>query len=170
MATDLSLLKTEFRIKVEEGLAKCKAQGLEMRPIFTIRTPLEQAKLWRQSRTIEQIQQKITALQAAGAHYLATCIQAAGAQNGPRVTGVGPGFSWHQWGEAVDCMWVKNGKAEWNDLTGYKQYAVIMKGLGLRVGADFSSPDFPHVQFRQEEISSLYSVKEVNDEMEKRFA
>jgi hypothetical protein len=39
------------------------------------------------------------------------------------VTGVLPGYSWHQWGESVDSYWQVNGQPEWNDLAGYKVYA-----------------------------------------------
>lgn len=167
MATNLSLLVPEFKALVEKGLELCSDSGLEMRPICAIRTPQEQAKLWRQSRSLEEIRIKLSVLRMGEADFLADCIERVGPQNGPQVTKALPGFSWHQWGEAVDCMWIINGKAEWNDLTGYKKYAEIMRSVGIKPGADFN--DFPHIQFRKQEISSLFTLKQIDAAMKEKF-
>src|SRR5688500_11665145 len=106
MAADLEPLVPEFRAKVDQLITRCQREGVEMRPYFAIRTPFEQAKLWRQSRTREEIMNRMATLRAAGAEFLAHCIESVGPQNGLHVTNAPPGLSWHQWGEAVDCVWV----------------------------------------------------------------
>ena len=100
MAADLTLLVPAFRPRLETLLANCRARGVEMRPYTGLRTPLEQAKLWRQSRSREQIDAKVAQLRAAGADYLADCIVHVGPRNGDPVTNAVPVLSWHQWGEA----------------------------------------------------------------------
>lgn len=140
MAADLTLLVPTFRPRLETLLASCRARGVEMRPYMGLRTPLEQARLWRQSRSREQIDAKVAQLHAAGADYLADCIVRVGPQNGDPVTNAVPGLSWHQWGEAADCFWVVKGDAEWstkrlvNGLNGYRVMAEEAKKLGLDPG------------------------------------
>ncbi len=56
-----------------------------MRHYFTLRTPEEQARLWRQSRTGHEIEAKIQELEDAGARYLAGVIRGVGPQNGAKV-------------------------------------------------------------------------------------
>lgn len=171
MPANLDSLVPEFKEKVLKVISDCTAAGLEMRPIVSIRTPQEQAKLWRQSRSSEEIAEKIKELESYGAPFLADCIKQAGPQNGPQVTKVGPGYSWHQWGEAVDCVWIKLGKAEWNDLDGYKKYASIARNNGLTAGAFWISfKDYPHIQFRKDEIRQLFSPSQIDREMRKRYA
>lgn len=85
-----------------------------MRPNAGLRDPFEQAKLWRQSRSIEEILAAIDELRSVGAPFLAHCLESVGPQHGDPVTNAPPGYSWHQWGEAVDCFWLLGGKAEWS--------------------------------------------------------
>ena len=177
MAADLTKVSPELKKLVEKLVANCKERGIEMRPSDGLRHPVDQAKLWRQSRSIEEIKAKIEEFKAGGAPFLAQCIEKAGPQSGGEVTKVPPGYSWHQWGEAVDCFWVVNGKAEWsttkkvNGLNGYQVYAEEAKKLGLDAGGLWKSfKDWPHVQLRAAaNPSKLYSMKQINDEMKKRF-
>jgi peptidoglycan LD-endopeptidase CwlK len=178
MAADLSVLVPSFRNKVNNLLARCARRGVVMRPYFTIRTPLEQAKLWRQSRSIEQIEAKIDELRAADAPFLARCIEKVGEQNGDPVTNAIPGLSWHQWSEAVDCFWLVDNDAEWsaNKLidgqNGYRVYAEEAVRLKLTAGGNFTSlKDWPHVQLRtQGSPASLMTLPEIDAEMKARFA
>ena len=177
MSRDLNDLIPEFRSQVEELLNVCNQSGYAMRPFFTLRTPFEQGILWRQSRSTQQIRQKIAELQDGGADFLAHCIESVGPQYGRHVTNVPPGFSWHQWGEAVDCYWWVNGKAEWspdediNGENGYHVYAEEAQTLGLGPGGFWQSfKDWPHVQLQN--ISNpgrIYSVQQINEEMRNRF-
>ncbi|CAN5395361.1 hypothetical protein BH10PSE3_BH10PSE3_36880 [soil metagenome] len=155
MGITLDGLDGGFKTKLQKTLNTCAQRGVIMTPYFGIRTPQEQGKLWRQSRTSADIQAKLADLRAAGAHFLADCIDHAGPQNGPNVTGAIPGLSWHQWGEAMDCFWRLDDKAEWSTTrggaaNGYRIYAAVAVETGLTAGGLWSSlKDWPHVQLRK---------------------
>ncbi len=178
MAADLSLLDSDFRAKLKVLLEACRARGVEMRPYDGLRPPPEQGKLWRQSRSSEEINTKIAELNAAGARFLAKMIVDAGPQSGPEVTGAIPGLSWHQWGEGCDCFWLVDGKAVWSTtkkiggVNGYRVYAEEAVKVGLTAGGNWPSfKDWPHVQLRSANspLSDGMTLREVNDEMERRF-
>lgn len=177
MAANIETLIPEFREKLTEVFAACQQRGIVMRPYMSRRTPLEQAKLWRQSRSLEEINAKIGKLRASGADFLAGCIERSGPQNGPPVTNAIPGLSWHQWDEAVDCFWLVNNDAEWsssklvNGLNGYHVYAGEAHRLGLTAGGTWISlQDWPHVQFRKAGSPlDIMDLKDVNAEMKMRF-
>jgi peptidoglycan LD-endopeptidase CwlK len=177
MAIDLNTLEAPFKNRVTQLLSNCSHAGYPMVPTFAIRTPLEQAKLWRQSRTGAVITQEIQKLRDAGAGYLADCLLHAGPQQGEPVTNALPGLSWHQWGEALDCVWIVNGKENWStDLlvhgrNGYAVYASEAQKLGLTAGGHWRTlKDWPHVQLRPAASPlSLYSLHQVNDIMFRRF-
>lgn len=127
MAVSLDGLQPEFRQNVLNLIANLAAKGIEMRPCAALRKPDEQAILWRQSRAKEEIEAAIAKLRSQGGDFLADTLQNVGPQHGEHVTNALPGFSWHQWGEAVDCFWVVNGTAEWSTtrtvdgVNGYKR-------------------------------------------------
>lgn len=177
MSRDLNDLIPDFKTQVEQLLSACDSTGYPVRQFFTLRTPYEQGKLWRQSRSTEQVNRKINELRNSGANFLAHCIESVGPQNGIHVTNATPGFSWHQWGEAVDCFWLVDGDAEWstrkkiNEVNGYKNYATIADSMGLTAGGFWTSfKDWPHVQSRKESNPSrVFSLQEINQEMADRF-
>ncbi|MCD6526312.1 MAG: M15 family metallopeptidase [Desulfuromonas sp.] len=178
MSRDLNDLLPEFKTQVEQLLARCEASGYPMRPFFTLRTPFEQGKLWRQSRSRQQVERKIEELSRDGAVFLAHCIESVGPQNGRHVTNAIPGFSWHQWGEAVDCFWLLDGDAEWstrrqlNGINGYGNYAGIAKSMGLTAGGFWSSfKDWPHIQLRRESNPGRnFILQQINQQMADRFS
>jgi peptidoglycan L-alanyl-D-glutamate endopeptidase CwlK len=177
MAADINLLVPDFHQKVKALLQNCLNRGIEMRPNEGLRDPFVQAKYWRQSRTKEAIQRKIDELKNEGADFLAHCIESVGPQHGDPVTNSISGLSWHQWGEALDCFWVVNGKAVWsittvvNGLNGFMVYADEAKKLGLDAGLFWASlQDAPHVQLRKtSNPSKLFSVQQINQTMQERF-
>lgn len=177
MSRNLELLEPSFKLKIDELLSQCNDSGYVMRQFFTIRTPFEQAVLWRQSRSSSEIREKILDLKNKKAEFLAHCIESVGPQNGNPVTNAIPGLSWHQWGEAVDCFWLLDGKASWStkkkvdDINGYVNYGNIAKSLDLTSGGFWSSfRDWPHVQFRKESNPTrLFSLIEINNKMEDQF-
>lgn len=57
-----------------------------------------QAKLWRQSRAIQEITAAIKKLASAKANFLASVLDGVGPQHGPHVTNALPGPSWLRWG------------------------------------------------------------------------
>ena len=170
-------LVPELRPKARTLLENCRGRGIEMRVYETLRSPLEQGKIWRQSRTREQTQAKVRELQNAGADYLAFCIESVGPQSGRHVTDAPPGLSWHQWGESFDSFWVVNGAAEWsttrkiNGLNGYRVYAEEAGRLGLTAGGLWTNfKDWPHVQLKSARgPNSVLSLTEINRIMRERF-
>jgi peptidoglycan LD-endopeptidase CwlK len=155
MSASLNDLTAGFSQPMQTLLDNCAQRNVIMRPYFTLRDPFTQAKFWRQSRTSEEVLKKIADLKNAGANFLAFCLDSVGPQSGDPVTNAIPGLSWHQWGEAVDCMWVVNGDAEWsttkkiNGQNGYAIYAEEAKKLNLTPGGLWKSlKDWPHVQLR----------------------
>jgi hypothetical protein len=177
MSRDINELVPEFKKPVEELLSECSASGLPMRPFFTLRTPFEQGILWRQSRSGQQVDDKLDELRSKGAEFLAYCIESVGPQNGRHVTNAIPGLSWHQWGEAVDCFWLLDGKAEWstrkklNGINGYVNYGSTARSKGLTSGGFWSSfRDWPHVQLRKESSPGrIYKLQEIDRIMADRF-
>jgi len=177
MSRDLNLLLAAFREPVERLLESCAVSGYTMRAYFTVRSPFEQAKLWRQSRSREEIAEKLQWLRQNGGSFVAHCIESVGPQYGPHVTNAVPGLSWHQWGEAVDCFWLLDGKAEWSTrkqvegVNGYRNYAGLAAQAGLTAGGHWRSfKDWPHVQYRAESNPGrLYSLEEIDREMRQRF-
>jgi peptidoglycan LD-endopeptidase CwlK len=168
---------SEFKEKVLKVISICREQGIEMRPFCVVRDPFAQARLWRQSRTIEEISLKITDLKNKSSDFLAYCLDSVGPQHGKYATNALPGLSWHQWGEAVDCMWVVDGKAEWSvqkkvgGLNGYRYYTEIAAGLGLTAGGTWKKfRDWPHVQLRIESSpAKCMSIIRIDAEMKNRF-
>ena len=149
-----------------------------MRPYFTERTPWEQARLWRQSRSIEQITASMADLRAENAGYLADVLQSVGSQFGGPVTNALPGLSWHQWGQAVDCFWLLGRRAEWSSRklvdgqNGYRVYAEIARDQGLMAGGYWRRlKDWPHVQKSSfgSPRSAGKSLEEIATTMQARF-
>lgn len=94
----------EFRAKVEKLINLCSNEGLVVRVVSGLRTPLEQAILWRFGRSMDVIIDKIQQLKDINCSYLASCINMAGPQYGEWKTNALPGQSWHNWGLAVDFI------------------------------------------------------------------
>lgn len=163
---NLDALIPPFRDKVEQLLATLASRGVTMRPYSTIRTPWEQARLWRQGRTSEQIGVMTARLRANGATRIARCIEEVGPQHGRKVTNAAPGFSWHNHGEAVDCFRVRDAAADWDEIA-YREYARVAREMSLKPGADFS--DHPHVQFRHHEPHTAMTTQQIEIAMCERW-
>lgn len=174
MSRSLDDLDKDFRTQIESVYTECAVERVLMRPFYTLRPPVEQGGLWRQSRSIEEIREKLDELEAQKCYYLAECIERAGPQSGPEVTKAIPGLSWHQWGEALDSFWLNNNKADWRKPEdggyGYAVYANVARRFGLTAGGHWQKfKDWPHIQKRKEEVLDLYTLKQVNDIMKERF-
>lgn len=165
-------LTPEFRDKVIRLVDNCASHGVIIVPYCGVRHPLEQAKLWRQSRTKKQVDDLIEILKYGKADYIRTCIEVVGPQPMSRwATSTPPGLSWHQWGEAVDCYVLgSNGEPEWNTShIGYGLYAGEAKKLGLVSGYYWPHKDAVHVQLREARVLALYDWKHVSEAMRARF-
>ena len=147
MSRNFGDLKDADRPKFVQLVANCKERGHTMRPFFTFRDVIEQAKLWRQSRSGHEIRDAIKMLERECAPFLANVLNTVGPQYGRWVTNALPGQSWHQWGMAIDCFLMEHGKAVWDtEHEGYEVYAYEAKTLGLHAGYFWPSCDAVHVQ------------------------
>jgi hypothetical protein len=149
MADPFAGIDPTFSGKFRGLLAALAAQGVVMKPYFGVRDCVTQGRLWRQSRSAATIQAKIAELRAAGAPYLAGAIEKALPSSGPWATNAIPGYSWHQYGNAMDSVWVRDGVFEWSttvdgDRNGYRQMAARCPAHGLT--SLLSIGDGGHVQ------------------------
>jgi len=168
MNASLDALKPAFRVLLNPLIAIMGNQGFEPRITWTIRTPVEQAKLWRQGRPLSVIKAKIQELDKEGADYLAHCLHVAGPQMGKdKVTNALPGQSWHQFGEAADMALFENGKLIKDG--GHNAYLTLAKEawlLGLTTGIGWG--DAGHIQYSK--LSKpQYSLKDANELMRLKF-
>lgn len=171
MSTDLTTLNPIFKKQVDDLLLRCEKKGYILRPFFTTRNVQDQAKLWRQSRPIDEIMRAITKLRAEGAAYIAGVMESVGPQHGRWATNSLPGQSWHQWGLAVDCFVVdENQRAIWSSKhPGYLCYADEAKALGLTPGYYWTRQDAVHVQGPAQGVRSKYTWSQIDSEMRQKF-
>lgn len=148
-----------------------------MVPYFTLRTPVEQAKLWRMTRGKHEIGERVAYLHDHQALYIANVISVVGPQfPGPgikgHVTNAVPGESWHNWGEAMDCYLKIDGLIEWNgDHEGYAAYGTVAENAGLTWGGMWARPNDPgHIQHPPMSVwDKLGGIKEVSEALERKF-
>jgi peptidoglycan LD-endopeptidase CwlK len=161
-----------FKAKAVLLIKECAKQGIKMVPYFGLRSPREQAKLWRQSRSAPEIAAGVEKLRDGGAPWLANVLQSTPASSDKHVTNALPGMSWHQWGEALDCYRDIGGKPNW-DPKNYAEYANIaeMAAIGLTAGGHWPNlKDWPHVQLRpQAGPQSLYSYATIDARMKEMW-
>jgi len=164
-------LHPDFSKQVRLVLTECSNAGFIMRPFFGIRSIFEQARLWRQGRTLAEIERKALKLEQSKAPFLAHAIRDVGPQHGRLVTGCPPGFSWHQYGLAIDCFLSINGEANWDsEHPGYVYYAEAATRFGLTVGRSFRIVDSVHIQQPKSSVTEVYSIATINELMEERYA
>jgi hypothetical protein len=170
MSRDLNILSSPFKEVVTGVLATCNNSGAVMRPFFTQRDPWEQARLWRRSRSSKEIKQAIYYLKNQGAEWLAHILESVGPQHGKWATNALPGESWHNWGLAVDCFLLVDGKAVWDaDHEGYRIYAEIAKKHDLVPGYYWTSRDAVHVQYYLHSVKSCYTWSQIDDKMQEMY-
>ncbi len=186
MSRDLQKLAPVFREKVEVLLANCRAQGIQMRPFFTERTPWEQARIYRSTRGTGEIARMANRVRASGAPYLAGVLEGVGPQFSPpgsqgHLTNAPPGLSWHQWGMAVDCFWLLGDTAIWSikhtttlleqeDVNGYLVYGDEAIQLGLLSAGISWGWDWPHVQMTSHgSPKDQYAWHDVDAQMRDKF-
>lgn len=164
MGANLADLKPEFRDKVEAALADLAAEGLIFRPYFTLRDPVVQARLWRQSRSAAVVQTQIQNLTAMGCDFIVACFAKAGPADGPWATNALPGQSWHQYREAVDCFLLDaTGHPNWESPK-YARFGQVGDAHGMWWGGHFGDND--HWQNRRSEPPAVFgSLKAINDRL-----
>lgn len=144
-------LVPELKTKALSFIEDCEKHGIDLVITCTLRSFEEQARLYRQGRSLAEIQRKIESLKAAGKSDMAAYITKVGPQKSTqKVTNAAPGESMHNWGKAFDVVPVENGKCIWgNDLL-WTQIGEIGIAHGLEWGGFWHSIiDKPHFQLKE---------------------
>lgn len=170
-------LVPEFAAKLPVLEGNCLARGITVKPYFGLRTPVEQTKLWCQSRLTSEIEQEYKILKASNCLYLVSCFDSVGIHgHGPWATNALPGQSWHQWGEAMDYMWIDHDKINWtvnkaDPNNGYLVLEEEAKKLGLSDGLDWHHPDSDHIQLRtfNSPMDAGYTMQQIDKAMHDKF-
>ncbi len=165
MSSSLDSLDAGFRAKVDAALATLAAEGLIFKPYNTLRDPVYQARLWRQSRSAAILDQQIQQLKDAGCDFMVACFAKAGLASGPWATNALPGFSWHQYGLAVDCyLEDARGQPVWESPS-YGRFGQVGDANGMWWGGHFGDND----HWQNDKSSPSGSLKEVNDALAARW-
>lgn len=148
MITDLI---PEMAMKVKDMIDICSDHGMEIMCYCTYRSPQEQAKLYRQSRTLAEVQAKAQSMRERGFERLAQILLEVGPVPGvlgKHVTMAGPGESWHCYRRAADCVPLVGGKAMWNNsYPGWQVYGQAVEAVGLEwAGRWRTFKESPHCQ------------------------
>ena len=174
MACDLSLLVPEFRERVEKLLEGFAGGGPVLRPYYGLRTPQEQARIWRQTRSREEVTRAMDDLKKAGAPTIADILWSVGPQptNGAKghLTHQLPMASWHQHGEALDCFVLRQGQAVWdgNDPS-YKVYTEAARKFGCDAGYFWRMKDSVHIQLRTASVMAVHRSWAELDRLARKF-
>lgn len=118
IATLLPAVQPRFRAFYKAANDAMAAHGLTVKFISGMRSYAEQDALYAQGRT----------------------------KPGPKVTNAKAGYSWHNWGTAVD-VGVFQGKRYLTESPAYDWLGPIGEACGLEWGARWKTPDRPHYQF-----------------------
>lgn len=163
---DFTLLDFQFNDIVQKLLTSCVSAGLDCRPTSGFRSLESQARLWRRSRSRAEVEAELSRLRSEEGGFLADVLEGVGPQKTDKwATNCIPGFSWHNWGQALDCLLFRDDSMiENGDDPHYKTYGDLAKNLGLRWGGDFTGldKDAGHIQLNQKEVTEIYSLQLVN--------
>ncbi|RMF69429.1 MAG: hypothetical protein D6743_01865 [Calditrichaeota bacterium] len=128
-------------------------EGEELLIYSTLRTMEDQARLYRQGRSLQQIERKAEELRTRwGRPDLAEILLNVGPQFGRKVTFAGPGQSMHNYGLAFDSVPLRHGKPVWQttkpeDRALWQRYGRLGVELGLEWAGNWTRfREFPHMQ------------------------
>lgn len=152
-------LTAEVQAKYLTVQKECSLNGVPILLYCTLRSCEDQAKLWRQSRTRQQVEEKAAKFKARGLTFLADILIGVGSQKGDlgkHVTMACCGESWHNYKEAFDCVPLVGGKPDWDwqrekgDMEEWLIYGKAVRKAGLVWAGDWTTfKEFPHAQLRQ---------------------
>lgn len=174
----LNELDTDFSERIKILLDNCNAKGINFRLVEGIRNPFKQAVYWKQSRSSVEVKKTIKRLQNQNADFIAYCLFIIGEHSiGNLITNALPGISWHQYGLAVDCVWVVDSNPCWdinkfhNGVNGYDILAHEAEKLNICSGHNWKSiKDSYHLQANFTSPSDIYSLEEISSKMEIRYS
>lgn len=165
------ILPPPMRPKLDFLLKKTKEEGLDFRVFKGIVDPWTQARWWRQSRCIEEIDQALAKLEREKAPLLANILREVGPQHGRWATNNLPGQSWHQYGEAVALMLVSPaGKTVWAaSHPGYQRLAEVAPTVGLHSGWHWKHRDVNHLQLKPDAVRAYHLWTELDTMIRRRY-
>ena len=150
---NLDDLQPNIKEKALLLIGRCSREDLDILIYCTFRPLDEQARLFRQGRTLTQIEAKAEELKNKwGRSDLANLLISVGPQNGRRVTFAGPGQSMHNYGLAFDGVPLRGGKPVWQtnkpeDMALWEQYGHLGVEIGLEWAGSWSNfREYPHMQ------------------------
>ena len=170
---DLSDLISGIKERAEEVQEACLvAAGFELLIYCTLRSLEEQARLFRHSRSRQEINLKIQKYRSRGYDFLADVIEGVGPCYGNHVTNAGPGESWHNYGEAWDAVPIIGGKPAWNYMDArdhWNAYGEAVRQVGMFWAGDWITfREYPHAQVREgSNPLKAMSPAQVRDHLEK---
>lgn len=150
---DLSQLHPDLQPRAQRVVETCRRDGVELLIYCGMRSPADQARLWRQSRTKEEILAKAQKYRDRGYPGLARVLLDVGPQPvevGRHVTMAAPGESWHQYGEAFDAVPMLAGRPQWDTKAeAWRIYGAAVQAAGLVwAGMWDEFREYPHAQLR----------------------
>lgn len=149
-----------------------RQHGIQIQSADMARDPWTQARLWRQSRSTDRIQQGSRKMATLGLHWLRSVLEEVGPQSGPWATNALPGLGWHQWGQAVD-YWIPgvDGRPIWDaSHWGYLVLGEEAARLGLTSGYFWKQRDAGHVQLHRARVREAHSWSRIDHQMKARWA
>ncbi len=130
----------------------CATENVDILIYCTLRPLEEQARLYRQSRSWEEIKYKIEKFRSRGLDFLADILQHVGPCHGPHRTNAAPGESWHGYAEAFDAVPMIGGKPAWKYEDApfeWTMYGEVVREAGLNWSGDWKSfKEIAHAQKR----------------------
>ena len=153
MSQTLEELDMEFRIKAKHMIKLAKdLEDFTIFPYCGVRSLHTQARLFRKTRTMDEINRKAQSLRDRGYVWFSQILTSVGPQTGKlgsHVTNAGPGESWHQYGLAVDCVPILDGVAQWEPGPHWQKYGIFATYCGLQWSGDWKSfKEMPHCQLQ----------------------
>jgi peptidoglycan L-alanyl-D-glutamate endopeptidase CwlK len=150
---EIALLIPEVQDKCYLVQDKCKENGTPILVYCTLRSNDAQARLFREGRSLDKINDKAKELREEFERPdLADLLLNVGPQSGKYVkTKAGPGQSYHNYGMAWDAVPLRNGEAVWGDKEPadaklWAEYGRIARECGMKWGGDWHWPDKPHCE------------------------
>ena len=146
-------LQDHIKEKALSLLDHCNNENLNILVYCTLRPLDEQARLFRQGRTVKQIEAKAEELRNRWERPdLADLLLSVGPQTGSRVTYAGPGQSMHNYGLAFDAVPLRASKPVWQttkpeDKELWLLYGRLGEGEGLEWAGNWKRfREYPHMQ------------------------
>lgn len=156
-------LHESFQPFADAFIKACENRKVEVIVYCTLRTNEEQARLYRNGRTLARIQDKAKELEEKYHRPdLAKLLIDVGPQHGSKiVTNAGPGQSLHNYGFALDAAPMRDGKIVWGeDDPLWVKYGLAAYDAQLEWAGDWVKfKEYPHVQMP--DVSWKQLIKEV---------